>query len=431
MRRITVWGAGLLAALAALAPGGAFASGVGENGEGGPDYAPPATWLNLPVPLYSTHPDLGGPFVFGGFALYRQTNPLTDQPVAYRGFIVTDPVTTQADLVTPANFFVPQGTFLGNRTVALDVHQVTGPGTYEPGFTIGVGWKCQDGPAVTLSWLWLASAQFRADATLINRPDQILGGSLANSFLTSFVYNFPSQYGGPFAKVTLAPLSNPTGLAVPVGGVFGIWNGASVETEKFEQRASQIDLCYRVPFYETECYRVSGLVGPRFFWIWERFTWNTTDIGLDAAGNTLPDQPTFSALYTNVVSNRMYGVNCGFCQEYYCGCGFACMLESEACLYLDIVKEQAKYQFPNDQIPPQNKRRITQYRVVPEFQLTPRIMWYPWEGIQMSLGYDLMAFFNTIAAPRPIDFNYSALDPPYVSTHRFFDGIQANIALLF
>jgi hypothetical protein len=423
MRRITVWGAGLLAALAALTPGGAFAAGGGPNGEGAPDYAPPGTWLDLPLPLYSTHPDLGGPFVFGGFALYRETNPLTDQPVAYRGFIVTTPI------APGGSWPFPQGAFIGNRTVALDTHQVTGPGTYQPGFTIGAGWKCQDGAALTVSWMWLATAQFRADATLINRPDQVFRDDLANSFLTSFVYNFPSQYGGPLFKATIA--NTPGATPSPIGGLFGIWNASSVQTLQFEQRASQIDVTYRQPFYETECYRVSGLVGPRFFWIWERFTWTTTDIGLDAAGNALPDDPTFSARYTNVVSNRMYGVNVGFCQEYYCGCGFACMLESEACLYLDVVKEQAKYQFPNDQIPPQNKRRLTDYKVVPEFQLTPRLMWYPYEGIQLSLGYDLMAFFNTVSAPRPIDFNYSALDPPYVSTFRFFDGWQASIAFVF
>ncbi len=61
MRGKTIWRAGLLAAWAALAPGVAWAQieAVG--------YAPPD--VQWPFPLYSTHPEAGGPFVMGGFVM--------------------------------------------------------------------------------------------------------------------------------------------------------------------------------------------------------------------------------------------------------------------------------------------------------------------------------------------------------------------------
>ncbi len=449
MRRFTVWGAGLLAVLAALLPGkalGQFSQPIGDaSPTGAPDYAPPAN-ANLPLPLYSTHPDLGGLFVSGGFVMYRQTNPLKDQPVAYRGLIITDPVASLDPSVTgfPGTFVdlgqqlhegIGQGTFVGSRSVALDVHQVTGPNTYQPGFSMEGGWKFQDGSTLTLGWMYLAKSNLIAAATLTSIPNQQFRADQANSFLTSFVYNFPAEFGGPPSKITaqvgLDELSDPV-----QGAAFGIWNGSSVQTLQFEQKTQQIQATYRVPFYETECYRVSGLVGPRFFWIWERFTWRTTDIGLalnEATETiiTLPTQPDWSAVYTNIVSNRMYGVFAGFSQEYYIGKGFAFMLDSNAAALLDIVKEQAKYELGAKDMTPQAKRRRTDYTIVPEVQATARVMYYPWEGIQISVGWDAMAFFNTISSPRPIDFNYGSLAPGWESTFRIFDGFQASLALVF
>jgi hypothetical protein len=433
MRRITVWGAGLLAALAALAPGRAGAQplglggGIGSGDIPAPDYAPPAN-ANLPLPLYSTNPEQG-PYFAGGFALYQTSNPIKDQIVGVRGFIVTTPVAPALN-GTFINFNVAQGTFLGNRTAALDTHQVSGPSTYQPGFTVEGGWKFLDGSTLTVSWMWLAEAQYRATATLINRPDQVFGAFQENSFLTAFVFNFPPQYSGPAAKVTVTPVGQTTG-AIATTGVYGIWNGASVMTESFVQRIEELKALYRVPFYETECYRVSGLVGPRFFWFWERYRWTTTDVGLDAAGNAVPDQPDFSATYNNIVSNRLYGVDVGFSQEYYIGKGFACMFDTRAALFLDVVREKVNYQLGSKELAPQNKRARTQYYIVPEVQATPRIMWYPWEGIQMALSCDGMAFFNTISSPRPVSFNYSGLDPNWERTFRWLDGFQATIAFVF
>jgi hypothetical protein len=335
---------------------------------------------------------------------------------------------------------VGQGAFVGSRARIFDVQQVTGPNSYQPGFTMEGGWKFQDGTALTVSWLYLSEGRFNAAVTQTNNAVQQFGANDQNSFLTSFVFNFPSQYAGPFSKVTVPTNQLPTSPNgapfIPVGGVYGIWNGASVMTEEFVQRTEQIEATYRFPFYETECYRISGLVGPRFFWIWERYRWRTTDIGLvfDTASSlpvAAPDSPEFVAVYNNIVSNRMYGVKTGVSQEWYIGRGFAAMLDTQVCLFLDVVREKVNYQLGDKMVAPQAKRAKTQYQAVPEFQATPRLMWYAWEGIQFSIGYDLMAFFNTISSPRPIDFNYGSLTPGYESTFRFYDGFQAQIALVF
>jgi hypothetical protein len=431
MRRKTMgraWALAALAAVAAWAPGGAFA----QSG----DYAPPSGGnfaffgnANLPVPLWSTQPAFGGLFFNAGFAFYHQTNPLVSQPVGYSGFIVSDPLVSDPSGTATIGLGVPSGTFLGNRSVVLDVNQVTGPATYQPGFVIDGGWRFGDGSALTVSWLFLTDARYNAAASLLHDPLQRLGGNLENSFITAFVFNFPNEYAGPFNKVTQPnPLSPPNPPFVPAGGaVYGIWNGASVMTEAFVQRSQQLEATYRVPIYETECYRLSGLVGPRFFWIYENFRWTTQDF--DFLGN---QSPIWMAIYNNIVSNRMYGAHVGLQQEYYVGHGWAFMLTGQVAGFADVVKEEAKYGLgPRGTDGPGIKRAIRTYTFVPEVQGTCSVMWYPWEGVQMSVGYDVFAFFNTVSSPRPIDFNFGAVDPNYERTFRWFNGLQASVAISF
>jgi len=42
-----------------------------------------------------------------------------------------------------------------------------------------------------------------------------------------------------------------------------------------------------------------------------------------------------------------------------------------------------------------------------------------------------MAFFDTIAAPNPVSFDYSALNPAWKLQNRFLDGFSAGIAFIF
>jgi hypothetical protein len=413
MRIKSVWGAGVLAALAALtmlAPGTILAQESWPQGGFATGYAPPA--VPLPYPLYSTHPEMGGLFLSGSYLMYYQTNPLRGQtqPVAYRGFVATDDTVLDAPGTA--------GTFVGNRNVALDVNQVGGPFTFAPGFELSIGWKFGDGSALTASFWWISENQYRAAATLA-APFYQYRSDQAQTFLTAFVYNFPSDFAGAPNKVT-----NPQGTAGPYS-VYGIWNGASVMTEVLFQRAEQFYMTYRKPFYETENYRASALVGPKWFWMQDKFRWVTTDV--DAFGNS---SPVYSATYNNQVTNNLYGMWTGLQQEWYLGWGLAAMLNLNAGAFLDVVRTKVDYE-RGDRGGPQNSRGRTMWRAVPELQATPSIMWYPLEGIQLQFGWDVFVFFNTVASRQPIDFNYSSLTPPYEDIARWFTGLQATIAFVF
>jgi hypothetical protein len=411
MRIKSVWGAGVLAALASLAvlsPGRSLAQESWPQGGFATGYAPPA--VPLPYPLYSTHPEVGGLFIAGSYTFYNQTNPLRSQEVAVRGFVTND------DSVL--NAAGSAGTFVGSRNNALDVNQVTGPGSFQPGFDLAIGWKFGDGSSLTADFLWISETQYTAVATLAQPiGNGFIRSDQADTFLFSPVFNFPSDFAG-------APNKIVNGTAGPFS-VYGIWNGASSMTLAFWQRAQQFTLTYRKPFYETECYRASALVGPRFFRIDEKFRWLTTD--LDAFGQSAP---IFVGVYNNQVTNNMYGLYTGLQQEWYLGWGVAAMLNLNAGMFMDVVRESVDYE-RGDRDAPENKRTLRRWRAVPEVQVTPSVMWYPLEGIQMQFAYDIFAFFNTVASPNPVDFNYSAINPGYSNVFRLFNGFQATIAFIF
>ncbi len=248
---------GLLTAFAALVLGAGTVRAQGDPQVFAEDYAPPdPVWW---FPIGSTHPEDGGLFVASSFATYRQTNPLKSQQVAVTGweFVETG---------EPGNFAIP--TPLGSRTPALDVNQVSEGNTFSPGFEATVGWKFGDGSAFSVRWLFLNEVNLGASATLI-RPNFNEGTNLDDSFLFSPVFNFPNDFNGPLDK----------GTGRDPGTAPGIWNGARIMTEQFLQRFQQWDGIYRTPMYETEDYRISGLVGPRYTWIWEPL-----QVGFDRPG---------------------------------------------------------------------------------------------------------------------------------------------------
>jgi hypothetical protein len=426
---MTGWWAWLLVACAALAPARACAQGAllapnnegpGQSDIGYTGYAPPANG-QLWLPLYHDRPEDGGLYLAGGFNYWEFTNPIKSQLVAVRGFLPTD-----NSVLGGTNTAGSIGVFQGPRNNALDTVQVGGPQSFEPGFTVEAGWRFPDSSVLSVSYTYIFETQYRAVATLA--PPNLENLNTA-SFLFANVFNFPAQFGGPAFKI------NPPNTINPFS-VYGIWNGATAMTLLFHQRVQQLEATYRCPFYETECYRISGLVGPRFFWIWEGFQWRTTDQGSDVSQATpFIELPNYVAVYSELVSNVMYGAHVGIQQEWYAGHGFAFMLEAQVAGFLDVVKEEARYgtgvKPSSGGGPPENKRSIGQMKLVPEFQVTPSVMWYPWEGIQLKVGYDLFAFLNTVASPRPVDFNYSALDPNYVSQARWFNGFNASIAFIF
>lgn len=401
MRRNTLQWAGLGVMLLLLASAQARAQT--------PDYAPPD--MQMPFPLFSTHPNDGGLYLWGQYVMYQETNPLVHEPVAYRGFLPT------TDNVSGAG--TAGNVFIGSRQDALDVNQVTGPTTLQPGFEAGIGYKLKDGSTISLSWMWLSDAQYRATATLA-APNYQYRSDQADTFLTAFVYNFPPDFSGPALKIV--DLSAPT---LGAGDVYGIWNGASIMTEEFIQRFNQVEVRFRKPVYENETYRLSGVIGPRIVWLWERYRWVTTD--LDSFGD---EQPQWVGEYDAISSNNLYGGFIGCQQEWYVGKGFTAYLTLEATGFIDGSDRQSLYTL-GTRTGPENKRTIHQLSFVPGFRATPGFMWYPIEGVQINLNYDAFGFFDTVSTPQPVDFNYSALDPIVKDTFRFFSGFQAGIALLF
>jgi hypothetical protein len=407
MRIKSVRGAGVLATLAALAvltPGRSLAQETWPQGGFATGYAPPA--VQLPYPLYSTHPEIGGLFIAGSYIMYNQTNPLKGQEVAVRGFVATDD--------TVLNAAGSAGTFVGPRNDALDVNQVTGPYTFVPGFQLEIGWKFGDGTALTATFWWITQAEYRAAATLA-APNYQYNSNQSATFLTAYVFNFPTDFAGAPNKVaTGGPFS-----------VYGIWNGASMMTEAFWQSAEQFYMTYRKPFYETECYRASALVGPRWIRLADKYVWTTTDV--DGFGLS---SPIYTATYNNIVTNNNYGVWTGLQQEWYLGWGLAAMLNIDGGIFIDSVTTKVDYQ-RGDRGGPENQRGRHMWRPTALAQVTPSFMWYPLEGIQVQVAYDFFAVFNTVASQYPVDFNYSALTPPYQDVIRYFNGFQLNVAFVF
>jgi hypothetical protein len=394
----------------------------------GQDYYPPDP--QLPFPLYSTRPDAGGFYSWGEFMFFRQTNPLKNERIAQRGLVDFDGSITAAlgsNVVFPNNVpsvVIPPvphpGIFIGSGNTALSSEDAHGPQTYEPGFRFGLGWRFRDGVAVEASWMHLFEARYTAIATLVP-PNLQAGEVLEETFLFSPVFNFPSDFAGPANKLRVG---NPL-------AAFGIWNGASVMTLDFLQRFDQFDITGRIPLYETDCSRCYGLIGPRLVWFWERFKWRTIDVDVNGAQ---PDGGADSAVYTNIVSNRLYGVHLGGGDEFrLCDTPigtFSVSLDLQAALFADIVKERAKYERGDGETT--SKRSRTEYKFVPELEGQVNFWWYPVEGIQVRVGYDANAFFNTVSSPYPVDFNYGRVDPGWKDgTFRFLDGITAGVGFIF
>jgi hypothetical protein len=412
MRRTSIWRTVLLTAAALLAPRLACAQGLN-------DYSPADPVL--PLPLATTQPGLGGLYLWMDYVFMHQTNELKDQAVGFRGFQDSDGSITGFP-----------GHFVGSHAVALDISQIRGPATYEPGFQTGIGWRFGDGSTLSASFFYLAIARYTAAATSAV-PGGFSGPGGADSFLFSPVFNFPPDFAGPPNKTGNAIVVQTDGTLRNTGlqignnfALYGIWNGASIMTLELVQRAEGVDITYRVPVYETETYRLSGVVGPRYFWIWERFRWRTTSLSFD--GTSVPSDV---AIFENITSNEMYGAFIGCENEWYLGHGFAWYLNVDGAMLIDHVKEKADFQLASKDAGPQNKRAVLDYTFVPEINAKLGIAWYLAEGIQFRLDYNGMVFFNTLASPRPVSFNYSGLDPGWDHVTRLLDGFQVGLALSF
>src|SRR5262249_10222700 len=150
--------------------------------------------------------------------------------------------------------------------------------------------------------------------------------------------------------------------------------------------------------------------GPRAIIMWERFSWRT--VQRDVVGQATADT---TAYYDNITSNRLYGAYCGGGCDWYLGSSpigaFSVDLSLNGGLYLDFVKGRAQYELGDKSEAAHRARNF--YSLVPGLDGKLGLMWYPYEAIQFRVGYNFMALFNTMASPRPIDFNYGTLDPEW------------------
>lgn len=370
----------------------------------GQDYAPEDP--QFPLPLGSTRPEQGL-YVAGEFVYLHQTRPVKDQLIGIRGFFDSDGSITGT-----------VGQFVGSGTPALFANDL-GSRSYQPGWNIAIGYRFHDNVAVEFSWLEVQKVRYNGGASI--EPAFFRGGQdLADTFISSFVFNFPNDYAGPAIKTTQG---NPFAL-------YGIWNGASIMNIEFAQTFQQWDLTGRIPICLSDWNRMYGLIGGRFSWIWERFRWRT--VSIDIAGQA---DPSDAAVYSNIVSNRMYGPFIGCGDE--CRLGdtpigtFAVSLDTRAAALLDVVRELEKYELGDKTTTA--KRNRTEYEIVPQLQAQLNFWWYPpIEGVQIRFGYDLIGFFNTVSAPRPVAFNLESPESMWVNgTFRLVDGFNAGIAFSF
>ena len=359
-------------------------------------------------PLSGPRPESGGLYVGFQFVYMNTNRNLGSQQVAKRGF---------KDLDGQAAG-VPPGAFVGSGEEALNVSQLRGPGQYEPGFDLFFGWKFEGGVAVELGWRHLTQVRYHAAADIIPFSFNV-GNLFENTFLFAPVSNFNVNWAG--AQPVL-----PNGT---INSTFGIWNAASSMTIDFTQRYDIYTINARIPVWETADHRTYGLFGPRIVWIWERFSWRT--IQIDKDGNTGPEA---EALYSNTVSNRMYGVHCGGGHDWFLGDtrigAFAFNLDLEGALYVDLVKTTANYVRGDGLFSSGRSGRLSS--IVPSAELRAGLKWYVWEGITIEAGYDIQTYFNTLASRKPIDFDLGSVDPEFNHIFfRWYHGMRLGISFSF
>lgn len=453
MRSKSGWSALLLAVAVALAPTGAWAQSwecVDANGLLVRMQPPPTVvrgqmgvdYSNDPeIPLPVGHPrmsSVGGFYTALEFEMWRMTNPIRRQLIAVRGFVDVDGSVTGdlngtvvfTDTTQPFIIRGPivPGNFLGTGTPALFTDDLRGQETFQPGYKITVGYRFDSGVALEGSFFSLIRASYSANASLIppGYANLAAGPFLADTFLFAPFVNLPPEFGGSILTQEKMALGNP-------GAVYGIFNGAVNMAISFEQFYQQWDVRVRTPLFQDDCTRCYSFCGGRISWFWEQFKLRSVAAGFDGAS-----APEDVGVYSNIVSNRMYGPVIGVGAERYIGKGFGIGLELETAFLLDIAKERAYLQNGDRsselrQTPfVRLKKAATEFTPVGEFGANAQIHWYPIEGVQLRAGYNFMGFLNTIAAEEPIAFDARSFDPNWSNRPlRWLDGFNAGIGFIF
>jgi hypothetical protein len=376
------------------------------------DYAVPGN-PSINAPLPTGNPGGHGVFVTGEFLMLTQTRALGDQTIAVRGLL------DSRGLITG----LPGG-LIGSGREALSTRDLPRR-SWNPGFTVGIGYKFDDGTSVYGNYSHIMSHSSHAGASLV--PPFFRGSAdLSDTFLTSGVFNFPPQYAGPNVKTTLDDTNGDGVIDAGEGGNFyGIWNGASVMDLQFDQWFNQAEIGARIPLFQTEYSRIYGLAGGRFNMFMERLKWRTVSYDINGVAG-----PRDAALYSNTLSQRMYGPFIGCGHEAYIGKSIGVSLDVTAAALLNVVKQRAKYELQSQEI--QNKLSRDEFGIVPSFTANLNVTWYPLEGVQLRAGYNAWTFFNTMYMNEPVGFNYGSLDPAYdTKVFRIIHGVNVGLGIFF
>ena len=413
--------AALAAVLTTATPGRTQGPGMYSGGLSDSGGLPGLPSENVPIPLGNpgTHGFYG--FVDGGY--YFQSRTMRDQTIAYRGLVDT----------TGAVTGLP-GTYIGSGRVALSTSDF-GRRSYSPAVNFGIGYKTDDGTSITARFMALSPRDYNASATQAtqyarSRPD------LADTYLTAGVFNFGPQYAGPARKTAyegstvVNPHFDANGNVVirdTLGDrlFYGIWNGAGTMTITYRQNYQEAEIGARVPLFQTEQSRIYALAGGRFNWFYEKFAWRTTSFDVNG-GTNARDQ----ALYTNVLSQRMYGPYGGVGHDVYLGSRFALSTDLTGALLLDVVKERAKYKLADNST--SAKQSVNELRLVPSAGANLNLWWYPIQGVQVRVGYSINTWFNTKNMAEPVGFDLGAIDPGYGNqAFRYLHGVNFGVGLFF
>ncbi len=369
-------------------------------------------------------PGKPGFFTFFEATALTQSRTLGNQLVAWRGLQDSTGVITGLP-----------GTFIGSGVRALSTDSL-GRTSYAPGVNLGIGYKLDDGSTVHFRVLKSANVSYVDGAS--SAPQYGRSGlDLADTFLVSGVFNFPPQYAGPgrttaFETTRIGDITDifgnvilPIGRTVPEGAFYGIWNGAGVMTLEYSQDYTEVEFGGRVPLFESRTSKIYGTGGMRFHHFMERFKWRTTAFSFDGLSG---DQ--FAAVYTNNLSQRLYGPYIGCAHDWYLGNKFSVSAEVNGGVFMNVIKERAKYKLADNSI--QNKRSRNDIDLTPTAGGAANLWWYPTRGVQVRVGYMANTFYNTRNMEEPIDFNYGSVDPAYGRQYfRLIHGVQFGLSLFF
>ena len=380
---------------------------VCAQGGGLSDYYVPST-PSINAPLPTGNPRSSGVFVATEAVFLIQSRTLRNQVIATRGFYDAGGLITG----TP-------GTFVGSGATALQTDDL-GSSSMSPGWRITAGWKTEDNMSFYFSFLQTADVKYNAGASIT--PQFFRGPrSLADTFISSPVFNFNPDYSGPLSDTQFDVDSGN------LGNTYGIWNAADEMTIEYTQRYTTGDMGARVPMFQTEYSRVYGTGGLRYAWFYERFNWRTVD--RDVTGVATDSD---SALYSNLLSQRMYGPFLGCGHEIYLGKAFALSVDLSASGLLSVIKERVKYKLGDPIFPTSNKRSRSTFDLVPNINVDANATWYPLEGVQVRVGYMANMYFNTRSLKDPVAFNFGALNAENgTQAFRLVHGFNVGFGLFF